>query len=180
MKTIKLISSIRESLYTVLVTYSHEDTQFTVKWSNVLSDGKLDEYDLELETQSSNCDFAAMIDEAIRRGEDGGKLDAFYLVIRDTFDALDCEQLSYSECYSELVVTETSQVPSTNGLAVNFTVNDYLLIQYDNGVFSIPTSAGQYWDDGKMQDIAHCHFDLDAVVTELELKEKIELIKKDN
>ncbi len=174
MKAIKLVSAERKSLHTVLVTYKYYGMPFTVEWSNVLSNGSTALYGLECNTQSCDVGLALKVDRAILNGEDGGVLEDVYLSIRDTFDAQDCEQLSYEGHYGDLLVTKIRRLPDSDGIAVNFAINDYFLIQYDAGVFSIPTGAEQYWNDEKMQDIASEHFDLDAILAGLDLKDVVE------
>ena len=87
---IKFLNIKRIDANSVEVTYlfsnaQFNDTEFTVQWNNIHhGTGEIIDYELQLETKSSNSYLADMVDEAIREGEtDDNPNLSLYLFIRD-------------------------------------------------------------------------------------------------
>ena len=90
---IKLIKATRKSDNQVDVEYSVDGVSVTVEWNNIHpGTGEEAEYDLQLNTKSDDAELALRIDDAIREGETDENDDIeLYLAVRDTFDAMDCQ-----------------------------------------------------------------------------------------
>jgi hypothetical protein len=93
----KLIKATRTSDVSVDVTYLLGKQEFTVEWNNIHpSTGEIGSYDLQIDCKSDNQDFNERVKECIRIGECGSNPDLdLYYELRDTFDALDCEDCEY-------------------------------------------------------------------------------------
>ncbi len=93
--TIEFIKATRISDSAVDVDYKFDGQLFTVEWNNIHPEsGEVGDYDLQINTRSSDEDLACRIDEAIKEGELDSNPDLeIYLYIRDTFDRMDCFEM---------------------------------------------------------------------------------------
>jgi hypothetical protein len=93
----KFVKSTRNSDTSVQVAYLLDKQEFTVEWNNVHpSTGEIGSYDLQIDCESDNQDFNERVKECIRAGETDSNPDLdLYLNLRDTFDAMDCEDCEY-------------------------------------------------------------------------------------
>ena len=91
-EVISFLKAKRISFNSVEATYTLDGNEFTVEWNNIHpGTGELGDYDLQLNTRSLNNDLAVRVDDAIREGETDDNPDLeLYLIVRDTFDSMDC------------------------------------------------------------------------------------------
>lgn len=91
----KFLKAQRVSENSVNATYSLDGIDFTVEWNSVLPDnGETADYDLQLNTASSDEELTSRVDAAIREGETDENPDLdLYLFVRDTFDRMDCVEI---------------------------------------------------------------------------------------
>jgi len=89
---IKLVKAFRVDANRVCVMFRHIDqhAEFVVQWSNIHPEtGEAGKYDLQIYCLSGSDMLTSIVEEAIKDCD--GDL---YEQIRDSFDALDCENLA--------------------------------------------------------------------------------------
>ena len=91
----KFLKAQRVSENSVKATYSLDGLEFTVEWNNIHpGNGEIGDYDLQLNTVSSDEELTNRVDAAIREGETDENTDLdLYLFVRDTFDRMDCVEI---------------------------------------------------------------------------------------
>ena len=91
---IKFLSAKRVSENSVEATYQLDESRFTVEWNNIHPEtGEITEYDLQLDTKSTDQNLVDRVNAAINAGETDHADCELYLFIRDKFDYLNCLDL---------------------------------------------------------------------------------------